>query len=236
MISYRFEFEDGKVWEYEVDIHREYHRNTDLAPHSFWTELSYHQCQNCPFLNAEFSRCPAAVDLEDIISNFSSHVSFEKATVSVNTPERTYVRYCDVQQGLSSLIGLVMATSSCPNINRLRPLAHFHLPFATCEETIFRTVGAYLVKQYLIMHDGEKPDFELEGLNRMYSELVIVNTYFVNRIRAASEKDANLNAVIRHDSFSLLVLLALKDGLKNEKMRFFSGHAAKNFRSEMVTA
>jgi hypothetical protein len=115
-----------------------------------------------------------------------------------------------------------MATSACPLISQLRPLAYFHLPFATSEETIFRTVGTYLVKQYLLMNDGVKPDFELHGLNQIYSELITVNTNFADRIRHASEKDANLNALVRHDSFSLLVLFALKEGLKNEKIRYFA--------------
>jgi len=235
MIDYRFEFEDGKIWEYQVNVHREYTQDIDKAPHSFWTALSYHKCENCPLSALTHSCCPVAVDLEGVISAFSTHVSCEKATVYVITPERTYVRNCDVQQGLCSLTGLIMATSACPVINRLRPLANFHLPFATSEETIFRTVGAYLVKQFLLMHDGEEPDFELKGLNQIYSELVIVNTCFVNRIRDASEKDANLNAVIRHDAFSLLVLFALKDGLKNEKMRFFSGHSRSKSRQPDMT-
>lgn len=120
-----------------------------------------------------------------------------------------------------------MATSACPVINQLRALANFHLPFATPEETIFRTVGAYLVKQYLLMNDGEQPDFELKGLKRVYSDLVIVNAALVKRIRAASEKDANLNAAVHHDSFSVIFLHALEDGLKSERVQFFSDHLHK---------
>ncbi len=223
MINYRFEFENGNVWEYCVDINRQYTKEIDNDQHSFWTPLSFHQCQNCPLSNSEFFCCPAAVDLQNIVNKFSQHASFERATVSVKTPARTYVHQCDVQLGLSSLIGLVMATSACPIINQLRPLAHFHLPFATSEETIFRTVGAYLVKQYFLMKEGSKPDIELHGLDQLYADLISVNTNFCKRIRAASEQDANLNAIIHHDSISVIMQFSLKDGLSTEKLRFMSG-------------
>ena len=34
--------------------------------------------------------------------------------------------------------GLIMATAGCPWTDRLRPMARFHLPFATEAETVYR--------------------------------------------------------------------------------------------------
>ena len=101
----------------------------------------------------------------------------------------------DAQTGLRALFGLVMATSGCPILARLKGLARTHLPFSTMEETIFRTVGAYLIQQFLIHKKGGEPDWELKGLNLLYEQLQEVNRCFKARIDAASEQDANMNAL-----------------------------------------
>ena len=39
----------------------------------------------------------------------------------------------------------MMATSACPITSQLKALTHYHLPFASAEETLFRAVAAYLL-------------------------------------------------------------------------------------------
>jgi hypothetical protein len=224
MVEYEFYLENGERHVFQISLNRRFTPEIDQAEHPQWTKLCYRQCKNCPLTEQQFSHCPAAVDLEEIITRFSQIISFSKVDITVRTPEREYHQRCDAQQGLYSILGLVMATSECPILSQLRPLANFHLPFATPEETIFRTVGAYMVKQYLIQEAGGTPDFRLHGLTQLYQDLVVLNTSFVDRIRVASEKDANLNAVIRLDSFSLLVLFAIKEHLAHEKIRFYCGY------------
>jgi len=96
-----------------------------------------------------------------------------------------------------------------PILGRLRSQALFHLPFASIEETLYRTVGDYLIKQFFIMRDGGQPDFALVGLEALYSELAILNISFFSRIQAASAKDANLNAVVMMSSMSEIVSISL---------------------------
>ena len=64
----------------------------------------------------------------------------------------------------SSIMGLISATSGCPHTAFLKPLAWFHLPFASEEETVFRAVSAWLLKQYFRECDGELGDWTLDGL------------------------------------------------------------------------
>ncbi|MEI7733185.1 MAG: hypothetical protein WCO56_26680 [Verrucomicrobiota bacterium] len=225
MIEYHFQLEDGTRKEFKIALDRCFTPEIDAQAHPQWTRLEYRRCSNCPLANSQFQHCPAAVDVARIIHDFSAMVSFGKTKVWVRTPEREYHHDCDIQKGLNSILGLVMATSGCPILSNLRPLANFHLPFATPEETIFRTVGAYLIKQYFVQEAGGVPDFKLNGLSQLYQDLVELNTCFVGRIREASTKDANINAFIRLDSFSLLVLFAIRDQLVNEKMKFYSGYS-----------
>ena len=37
-----------------------------------------------------------------------------------------------------------MALSGCPVLEQLKPMARFHLPFASVEETIYRAASMYL--------------------------------------------------------------------------------------------
>ena len=134
--------------------------------------------------------------------------------MEVTTPERTYVKQCDVQTGLRALMGLVMATSGCPVLSKLKGLAHYHLPFATVEETTFRTVSLYLLRQYFVQRDGGVPDLALRGLLTYYEELQDLNQAFQNRLRAASARDANLNAINSLFSLAAVVAIALEENLE----------------------
>jgi hypothetical protein len=119
-------------------------------------------------------------------------------------------------------MGLIMATSSCPILSQLKGLARYHLPFATMEETLFRTVGSYLLKQYFEFQNGFTADLDLKGLDEQYRELSRVNRSFIMRIRAASQLDANVNAVGTYVSISEEVSYSLQDQLKDLRTKILS--------------
>lgn len=210
MIEYELRLDDGSEHRFVVDPSRRLPLVDETrAPE--WTRLAYQRCRNCPLDEAEHDRCPAAVDASDILERFKSVLSYVQAEVRVHTGERTFTRRVDVQTALHSLLGLVMATSGCPHLGSLRPLAHHHLPFATKEETVFRVTSAYLLRQHFVAMDGGEPDLKLDGLKRLYQELQEVNRAFTERVRAAAERDANLNAVVLLFSLSVLVSFTLDD-------------------------
>lgn len=212
MIEYELKLDDGSEHRFTVDPRRKLPLvEESRAPE--WTRLEYHRCDDCPLDATEHERCPAAVDASDILERFKSVLSYAQADVSVRTNERTFTRRIDVQTALHSLLGLVMATSGCPILSTLRPLAHHHLPFATKEETVFRAAGAYLLRQYFVASGGGEPDMKLDGLKKLYQDLQEVNRSFTERIRAAAVKDANLNAVVLLFSLSVLVSFTLDDDL-----------------------
>jgi hypothetical protein len=220
MIHYCFQIKSGKTLHFDINPERVYSPEEDKKPHADWTVLGFKQCTNCPLSKDQFRHCPVAVDLQNIISDFSAIVSFETATVVVSTPNREIRKECDVQTGLNSMMGLVMATSGCPILAHLKNLANFHLPFSTYEDTLFRTVGGYLIKQYFINKRGGKPDLELKGLDQFYRDLGTVNSCFVERINAAVKEDASANAVVLYWSISSIVNASLDDQLNNEKKLF----------------
>jgi hypothetical protein len=204
LITYSFQFQDGSSWFHRININRS--RNASAAaPASApeWTRLSFHRCENCPLSEDMCSHCPPAVDAAPILGYFASITSIAQVRVTVITPEL----------GLMALLGVVMATSACPILSRLRSQALFHLPFASMDETLYRAVGDYLIKQYFAMKDGKQPDFALTGLDQLYRDLATLNIAFFKRIQASSPNDANVNAIVTFRSMSDIVSMSLDDRL-----------------------
>jgi len=164
-----------------------------------WTALEYQQCSSCPLSTAENTRCPAAVALAELADVFRGVSSFEEAVVSVRTNGRTIGMETTVQKGLRSLMGLSMATCGCPGLARFKPLARFHLPFATREDTLNRMVGSYFIAQYLLAAKGAKHSFDLADLKAWYEQVHEINRSLAARMGDAWEGDAGSNALVLLD-------------------------------------
>ncbi len=216
-ITYQLQLSNGSEHRYQVDIDRPGNlaiRNTETHPS--WTLLAQDQCAACPLDPQQYHYCPAALEFEEIAAHFADVTSIERADVWVHTDARSYFKNTDMQTVLKSLYGLIMATGGCPILSSLKPLARFHLPFATLEETVHRMVGAYLTEQYLAQQESETtPDWRLDGLARRYNELKQVNVALMKRIRKASKKDANINAIQTFISITSLAGLGGDDIIDN---------------------
>src|SRR5579859_1076088 len=175
----------------------------DDAVRPDWTRLDFERCPNCN-LPDEQTHCPAALALAQFLPQFESRVSYEKAVVEVDMPTRTVVSKTTFQHGMAALIGLVMAASGCPRTRFLRPMARTHLPFATDQETVFRTLAVHLLGQCVAAGSGAPMAFSFEHLKQDYQELSKVNSAMSERIRAAITRDAAVNAVIILESFTMI--------------------------------
>ncbi len=83
------------------------------------------------------------------------------------------------------------------------------------EETIHRVVGTYLLKQRLLcLENRGQPDWQLDGLTEMYQELEAVNAQLMLRLREASRKDANLNAIYIFVALTSVVNLGIDNMLE----------------------
>ena len=220
MIDYCFSFPNGRDdILFGVDPDRGIVPEPATATHAPWTRLDHEQCGNCPLSPAHVRYCPAAVDLQRVVREFSSTSSIDVVTVRVTTPDRVFLRTCDVQTGLNSLTGLLMASSGCPILARLRSLSRFHLPFATVQETLYRTVGDYLIKQYLLSQQGVAPDFALAGLDALYQDLEKVNACFVKRLTEAAKKDSTLNVICNLRTLSTVIRFNIAEQLQDFRRR-----------------
>ena len=167
-------------------------QNLELVSHMpvcppAWTELNFHQCPNCPLDVSADPFCPLAANLVNIVNRMETLISYDEIRVDVITAERAISQVTTAQIGISSMLGLVIATCGCPHAAFFRPMARFHLPLASKEETIFRATSMYLLAQYFVKKAGRTADLELEGLTRIYDNMQIVNIAIVERLRAEAE-------------------------------------------------
>ncbi|MBI5143150.1 MAG: hypothetical protein HZA20_13325 [Nitrospirae bacterium] len=219
---YRFDFPDGgseafavRLDEDSLDI-----RIDDSAQQPHWAALAFHKCQNCTLNPDGNPFCPAALALAGIITGFKNVQSHSDVKVTVETPERVILCETTAQRGVSSLIGLLMAASGCPRTRFLKPMARFHLPFATEEETIYRAASMYTLAQFFRCRKSCAIDLELAGLKALYDELHIVNMAMAARLRAACEKDSAVNALVILDLFAKAMPYSIRESL-DEFRRFF---------------
>jgi hypothetical protein len=205
-VTYRFELEDRDI-EFDVATHPGQIEKEETAP--AWARLSYNKCRCCPLRESDCSYCPPASRLNEVIQTFGDRKSIERAKVTVITSERSYFEDCDLQVGINSLIGLMMATSACPVLKELGAMASFHIPFCSTRETLHRTVGSYLIKQYFKQLRGEVPDWDLVHLKELYGTLEGLNQDFTKRIEGSITSDALSNAVIMFFATSVVVVDSL---------------------------
>lgn len=217
--TYHFKDKDDGDLTYEVAVDGETFQLIEDADEGLpsWTDLKYQQCEHCPLKADEHPSCPVAKNVHKLISTFESTKSIEVCEVLVEVPERVYSKHTDIQTGLGSLFGLIMASSACPSLEFLRPMARFHLPFATMKETIFRSMGNILIKFYL---DGDISKQEVNAtLMAKYAEVNNVNNFLIKRIEHLINRkeagDADQNAIVVLDTLAVLLTMELGSNMKS---------------------
>jgi hypothetical protein len=199
-IVYRISNGEGQERKYTIRLDRTSARLLNPMPANppDWTRLDVCQCENCPLDVARDPHCPLAMQLAQVVEDWSAAFSFQDVEYRVTTDERQFSGTTEAKRILGSLLGLIMATSDCPRMHFLRPLARFHLPLASPEETAFRALSAYLLEQYFLAPEKRSKD-TFDSFIERYAEIQTVNAGLTARIRQASQEDAVIDAVLGLD-------------------------------------
>jgi hypothetical protein len=220
LLHYRYvlDLEDGSQKQFEACID-ENSMSLVLPERSefpSWTDLNCCRCSNCPLDAAAHSRCPVAVALIDVVDFCADRISYQKVHATVTTANRTCKRDTTLQTAMGSFIGICMATAGCPVMDRLKPMARFHLPFADENETMFRAMSAYLLGQYFVVQNGGEPDWDLKNLVGMYDEIRALNKSFCSRLRTATRMDSSVNALVGLDCFADVLIFSINERFLEE--------------------
>lgn len=224
--AYTFTLPNGAAKRFEVRLNRDTLAMVQEPRASYpeWTNLTFHRCPGCPLDEARHPRCPVAVNITDLIDFFKDLDSFVEADVRVETEARAYSKHTTLQKGASSLIGLYMVTSGCPVLDKLRPMADTHLPFATTEETTYRTLSMYVLAQHFLYKRGKAPDWEMKGLVAFLSRVQEVNTAFCKRLGAIGIKDASLNAVVILNTLGMMTGITIEEDTMDRLRGLFKAY------------
>jgi hypothetical protein len=210
-VIYLFRLESGVGHRFDVEFDRP-PAGGDLPA---WTRLEADKCPHCPLPNAPGAYCPAAADLVPVVEQFSALSSIDRIDVRVVTPQYEASKRTDTQTALSALMGLILATSACPILGRMRPLAHTHMPFATPTERVYRIVSMHLLGCFL---RGEPVG--LDGLDGLFSDIDRLNHAFFARLKRAVQRDAGINALVVLQSRSMLASMSIESEMENIRAWF----------------
>lgn len=221
--TYEFILPDGKTHKFDIPV--------DLVTLTFippetdvqdWMQLEYNRCRNCTLAEESSPLCPVARNIAPLIEWCSRLGTQNEVHIRVIDPQRTVSANTSLQRGISSILGLIMATSPCPHTAFLRPMAHFHLPLADHEETVYRSTSMYLLTQYYHQKDGKNADFSLQELTAKYANLQVINAAMAGRLRQAGMEDMAANALALLDMYAREVPVSIDDEL--EDLRYIFEH------------
>jgi hypothetical protein len=223
-IQYNFTLADGSKENFSLAINDNTIELIDFAPKNLpdWTRLDFHKCPHCPFDSASTPYCPVAKNLVPIVTLFEKLLSYDEIYVEVVTKERTMAQDTTAQRAISALMGLVIAASGCPHTSYFKPMARFHLPFASEKETLYRATSMYLLAQYFLKKEGYDFDLDLKGLTEIYKNIQKVNMTISERIRSSSVTDSSVNAIVLLDMYAKAIPYVIKDHLEDIRYLFSS--------------
>jgi len=221
-IRYCFRFEDDtqEIFNLELDAYNLEIVGNAPAILPQWTNLDFHQCPHCPLSTNTHPNCPLCVNLANVVRRFDSVLSYDQVHLDVITEERCVSQQTTAQRGISSMLGLVIATCGCPHTVYFKPMARFHLPLSTEEETIYRAASMYMLAQYFLEKKGKTVDIELQGLRQIYINIHLVNSTIVSRLRVASKTDSSINSIIMLDMFAKAMPYVIEEHLDEIRYLF----------------
>jgi hypothetical protein len=170
-----------------------------------WTRLEAHICSHCPLDPATSPRCPLAAALVGVVEATAELVSHDEVCAEAVVPERRIVVETTVGDALRSLMGLIIPTSGCPHTAYFKPMARFHLPFSSAEETLYRVCSMHRLAQRMRVAAGLVEDEAFDLLTRVYADVNLVNTHVAQRLLDAAGEDSSRSAVALLDVFAQLI-------------------------------
>ena len=161
VVTYKLSLPSRDTCTYELKFEPErfelLHDEGDLPE---WPRMDYQQCVHCPLRAEDVPVCPLARGISALVDFSAELPSYHAMSVEVVTAERTYQMETTAQRALSSIMGLIIPASGCPYTECLRPLARFHVPNASQEETLDRVISFYMLSLHLVGRKDEvqKPE------------------------------------------------------------------------------
>lgn len=222
-IVYKLTFKNGVEKIIPIELEKKtlnlIQKSQEIAP--YWTQMHYKRCPNCKMDDALYHNCPVAINIFELMHIFREIVSYDEVKVEVTTEERAYTKNTTVQQAVSSIVGIYMASSQCSIMSKLKPMLRYHLPFASLEETAYRAISMYFFSEYFKGQKTKQDIPDLGKLVKIYDEIQIVNKCFALRLSELNMKDAGISAIAILNSFANYVSFSINEEMLEEWKSYF---------------
>ena len=115
-IKYIITNSKGLSFKHVININKYNGLNNHFSdtPPPTWTKLEFNQCPNCPLNPNQIEYCPVALALTDLAQSLGEMVSYEEVDLVVMFENRWVGKRVSSQHAISSLMGLLIASSGCP--------------------------------------------------------------------------------------------------------------------------
>lgn len=219
--NYEFKFENGEKTKIVIELKKEDLNIVNLVfdEKKECNELKNFKCPNCKLQGNK--ECPVLKNLLVIVEEFKTKHSYDKCEIKVETRERVYIKYDSLQSGIGSLMGIIMVSSGCPTLEKLKPMVKFHLPFATIEETMYRAASMYLMAQYIRNKDGKIAKYDLREIADIYAEIEKINVHMARQLNKINICDASINAIVLLNSFASFANITFGDEFEKMMKSYF---------------
>jgi hypothetical protein len=164
------------------------------------------------------------VGLAPVVAAFHDTWSCETVEVAVATSTRLVTKRTGLQDALSGVVGLTLATSGCPRLAPLRPLALTALPFGELHEMFAHMATLYAFGQIRRHQRGLTADWTFAGLAALTADIATVYQDLLYRLEEVSHKDAVRNALLQQHCYMQYISPAALPGRLAQLDPLFSAH------------
>lgn len=194
--------------------------NSGILP--AWTRLSCHRCPHCPLSEQDVDYCPTALNMVRIVEKFSECNSYDKVTLFITNGIQKHSTVTDLQTALAYLFPFILMKSTCPYASLLRPLEKFIKPFPDLDDVLFYLLAFDLVKKRVSAGDSDSTVDPDDGVNKDSYNITMTLHGLLNRLRAASRNDANINGIIKDIQWSYCMLHS-QNFILDRMKQYFTG-------------
>jgi hypothetical protein len=196
LITFEVRFEDDVAPPVTIDINT-YDRFVEhLDKNNWkWTKLENMKCPCCRLNTCEVLRCPAAVSIASLLSNFNYNSSIQKVIITaIDQVHRCTEWNMNLQNALCILSRIAVFFSGCPVAEEIRPFISDLSPLATYKE-----LYKHLILKLLVMFKSDKRQARCD-IEKRLADLHIVDRYLASRVRSAVRGDAIPNSLVILDT------------------------------------
>ncbi len=215
--KYRFAFEDKTEKKFIVRLD---YQTLDLIENKHykypdWGLLENFKCPNCTLDSEKNTYCPVIIQIADVIEEFRNSESMEIVDVYIDSESGQFYKKTSLHDGIKALIGILMVSTGCPILSKLKPMVRIHLPFANLRERKYRVLTMYLLAQYFVEKWGGEPDWNFNDLVNIFNDVSTLNRYFCDKLNKMLVKDATINAIISLDAFAFYTSMHITKNMLN---------------------